>query len=82
VLDPTFDQFALWSGDLAVGESAVLVDWSQMAYKLPLGEGRFERCTPLDSLSVERAGRAVARFNFYLCSHWGGRPAPKRWDEP
>ena len=82
VLDPAFDQFSLWSGDLPVGADALLMDWSQMAYKLPVGEGRFERCTPLDTLVVERAGRPVAGFSFYLCSHWGGRPAPKRLDEP
>jgi len=82
VLDPAFDQFSLWSGDLAVGADALLVDWSQMAYKLPVGEGQFERCTPLDTLAVERAGRPVARFSFYLCSRWGGHPAPRRLDEP
>jgi len=82
VLDPAFDQFSLWSGDLPVGADALLMDWSQMAYKLPVGEGRFQRCTPLDTLAIERAGRPVARFSFYRCSHWGGHPAPKRWDEP
>ena len=80
VLDPAFDQFSLWSGDLPPGASAVLVDWSQMAYQLPVGAGRFERCTPLDSVPVQRAGRAVARFSLHLCSGWGGRPAPKRLD--
>jgi hypothetical protein len=82
VMDPAFDQFSLWSGDLPVGADALLVDWSQMAYKLPVGDGQFRRCTPLDTLAVERAGRAVAGFSFYLCSQWGGRPAPKRLDEP
>jgi hypothetical protein len=67
---------------LAVGTDVLLMDWSQMAYRLPVGEGRFERCTPLDTLAVERAGRPVARFSFYLCSHWGGHPVPRRWDEP
>ena len=82
VLDPAFDQFSLWSGDLPPGASAVLMDWSQMAYKLPVGAGRFERCTPLETLPVQRAGRAVASFSLYLCQGWGGQPAPKRLDEP
>lgn len=82
VLDPAFDQFSLWSGELAPGSDALLLDWSQMAYKLPVGAGRFERCAPLDTLAVERAGRAVASFSFYLCSHWGGQPAPARQDAP
>jgi hypothetical protein len=82
VIAPGFDQFSLWSGELPLGTDAVLMDWSQMAYKLPLGEGRFERCEPLDTVLVERAGRTVARFAFYHCIHWGGKPAPQRLDEP
>jgi len=30
---------------------------------------------------VQRAGRPVARFSFYLCRGWGGMPAPRRSDE-
>lgn len=82
VLDPAFDQFSLWSGDLPPGASAMLMDWSQMAYQLPVGVGQFESCTLLDSVPVQRAGRAVASFRLHLCSGWGGRPAPKRLDEP
>jgi 4-amino-4-deoxy-L-arabinose transferase-like glycosyltransferase len=82
VLDPAFDQFSLWSGDLPLDSDAVLMDWSQMAYKLPVGEGRFERCEPLDTLAVERAGRTVSRFAFFHCTHWGGKPVPQRLDEP
>jgi hypothetical protein len=82
VLDPAFDQFSLWSGDLPVGADAVLMDWSQMAYKLPVGEGLFQSCTPAASVPVRRTGRVVASFSFYVCRGWGGRPHTRRWDEP
>lgn len=82
VLDPAFDMFSLWSGDLAAGESALLMDWTQMSYRLPVGEGAFERCTAVDTVEVQRVGRMVARFTFHHCSNWGGKPAPKRQNEP
>jgi 4-amino-4-deoxy-L-arabinose transferase-like glycosyltransferase len=82
VIAPGQDQFSFWSGELQQGASALLMDWSQMAYKLPLGPGQFERCEPADSFAVERAGRPIARFSFYLCHGWGGQPAPRRLDEP
>lgn len=82
VIAPGFDQFSLWSGELPQGADAVLLDWSQMAYRLPVGDGMFQRCEPLDSLAVAHAGRPVARFSFYHCSGWGGRPAPRRLGEP
>jgi 4-amino-4-deoxy-L-arabinose transferase-like glycosyltransferase len=82
VLDPAFDQFSLWSGELPRGADALLLDWSQMAYELPLGPGQFARCERLDSFAVQRAGRAVARFSLYHCSGWGGQPAPRRLGEP
>ena len=82
VLDPAFDQFSLWSGDLPVGADAVLMDWSQMAYKLPVGEGLFQSCTPAASVPVQRAGRVVSSFSLYTCRGWGERPHARRWDEP
>lgn len=82
VIAPGFDQFSLWSGELPVGSSALLMDWSQMAYRLPLGDGQFQRCEPADSFAVERAGRPIARFSFYLCHGWGGQPAPRRLEAP
>lgn len=82
VLAPGFDQFSLWSGELPPGASALLLDWSQMAYQLPLGPGQFARCAPVDAFAVERAGRPVARFAFHLCQGWGGQAAPRRWGEP
>lgn len=81
VLAPGFDQFSLWSGELATGADAVLLDWSQMAYQLPVGEGQFQRCTPLERWAVERTGRPVARFSLHLCQGWGGRAAPRRQGE-
>jgi 4-amino-4-deoxy-L-arabinose transferase-like glycosyltransferase len=82
VIAPGQDQFSFWSGELPHGASALLMDWSQMAYKLPLGPGQFERCEPVDSFAAERAGRPIARFSFYRCHGWGGQPAPRRLDEP
>jgi len=81
VLAPGFDQFSLWTGALPTGSSAILMDWSQMAYQLPVGEGLFERCEPAEGLAVQHAGRPVARFRFFLCHGWGGRAAPRRLDE-
>jgi 4-amino-4-deoxy-L-arabinose transferase-like glycosyltransferase len=78
VLDPAFDQFSLWSGDLPPGADALLLDWSQMAYELPLGPGQFARCVPLETVAVARAGRVVAHFRLHHCSGWGGQPAPRR----
>ena len=80
VLAPDFDQFSLWTGPLPAGASAVLLDWSQMAHQLPVGEGLFERCEPAGTLPVQHAGRTVAHFRFHLCHGWGGRPAPRRSD--
>ncbi len=74
------DPFSLWNGPLPPGASAVLLDWSQLAYQLPVGEGMFERCEPAQSLTVQHAGRAVSRFRLHLCHGWGGLPAPRRQD--
>ncbi len=78
VIAPGFDQFSIWSGPLASGANALLLDWSQMAYQQPVGRGQFERCEKLDTLKVERAGRPIAHFSFYLCTNWGGQPQPRR----
>ena len=82
VIAPGFDQFSLWSGELPVGADAVLLDWSQMAYQLPVGAGQFQRCDALDTVPVVHAGRPVAHFRLYHCTGWGGRPAPRRLGEP
>jgi len=80
VLAPDFDQFSLWTGPLPLGASAVLLDWSQMAHALPVGEGLFERCELADTLPVQHAGRTISHFRLYLCHVWAGRPAPRRQD--
>jgi hypothetical protein len=82
VLDPAFDQFSLWSGDLPVGADALVMDWSQMAYELPVGAGMFAHCAPVDGFAVEKLGRPVSGFVFYHCRDWGGKPQPKRLGEP
>ena len=80
VLDVAFDQSALWSGELPLGADVLLLDWSQMAYRLPVGAGQFQRCTPLDTFPVQRWGRPVAHFALHLCQGWGGQPQPQRQD--
>lgn len=82
VLDAAFDQSLLWSGELPLGADVLLMDWSQMAYQLPVGAGQFQSCTALDAFPVQHWGRPVAHFAFYLCQGWGGKPQPKRWGEP
>lgn len=81
VLDAAFDQSLLWSGELPLGADVLLMDWSQMAYQLPVGAGQFQSCTPLDAFPVQHWGRPVAHFAFYLCRGWGGKPQPKRQDQ-
>jgi hypothetical protein len=82
VLDPAFDQFSLWTGDLPIGDDAVLLDWSQMAYKLPVGAGLFQSCEPAATVPVSRTDRVISRFDLYVCRDWGGKPRARRWDEP
>ena len=77
VLEDRFDQFDLWAGKLAVGGSALLVDWSQLPYETPLGAHGFAQCSLLDSQEVRRLGYAVSRFDFYACSGWSGAPQPR-----
>lgn len=76
VLEDRFDQFDLWAGKLAVGGSALLVDWSQLPYETPLGAHGFARCSKLDHLEVQRFGYAVSSFDFFACSGWSGDPQP------
>jgi hypothetical protein len=77
VLEDRFDQFDLWDGKLAVGGSALLVDWSQLPYETPLGADGFAQCKWLNKLDVQRFGYAVSSFNFYACSGWSGHPQPR-----
>ncbi|MFN7444851.1 MAG: glycosyltransferase family 39 protein [Curvibacter sp.] len=80
VLAPDANQIALWNGLLRRHYSAIVLDWSQQAYELPVGEGLFERCELGDSWDVQHAGRVVSRFRLYRCYGWGGQPAPRRLD--
>jgi hypothetical protein len=82
VLEDRFDQFDLWAGKLAVGGSALLVDWSQLPYETPIGAHGFAQCTWLDKLEVSRWGYAVSRFDFYACSGWSGQPQPRLRSAP
>lgn len=77
VLEDRFDQFDLWAGDLQVGSDTLLVDWSQMAYELPLGAHGFQSCQLLDTLPVMHGGYHLSTFRFYACRGWAGDPQPR-----
>lgn len=77
VLEDRFDQFDLWAGDLPVGGDTLLVDWSAMAYTVPLGEHGFRDCALLDTQDASHWGAPLARFRFYACHGWSGSPQPR-----
>lgn len=77
VLEDRFDQFDLWAGDLPAGASTLLVDWSHMAYEVPLGTHGFASCTLLETHVAQRLGAAIATFRFYACRGWSGAPQPR-----
>lgn len=77
VLEDRFDQFDLWAGDLPQGGNALLVDWSHMAYDVPMAPHGFTRCRLLQSLPVQHWGQPLASFRFYACYGWEGAPAPQ-----
>ena len=71
VLDQRQDQFDLWFGQLPVGASVVLINWSGMAFSPPVGGILgFERCEPLDSLEIIRFGQVLSKFDYSLCRNW------------
>lgn len=71
VLDQRQDQFDLWFGQLPAGANVLLVNWSGMSFKPPIGENlAFESCTPIDTLEIKRLGRVLSIFHFSLCSNW------------
>jgi 4-amino-4-deoxy-L-arabinose transferase-like glycosyltransferase len=72
VIERHLDQYGLWFGVLQPGESALLVDWSQLSFAPPVGPGLFERCDLLEQQSVTRLGRQITHFNFLLCHNWQG----------
>lgn len=77
VLEDRFDQFDLWAGDLPQGGDTLLVDWSQMAYELPLGPHGFQTCELLDTQTVAHWGYKLSSFHFYACRGWSGDPMPR-----
>ncbi len=76
VLEDRFDQFDLWAGDLPQGGDTLLVDWSQLAYEVPLAPQGFADCTLLEAQEVRRFGVAIATFTFHACHRWSGNPRP------
>ena len=77
VLEDRVDQFTLWAGHLPAGGNALLVDWSLMAFELPLGATGFANCTLLDTYPVVRWGAPISSFRFYACNGWGGGATPQ-----
>jgi 4-amino-4-deoxy-L-arabinose transferase-like glycosyltransferase len=71
VLDQRQDQFDLWFGQLPVGASVVLINWSGMSFNPPVGDHLgFEQCEPLDSLEIMRFGQVLSKFDYSLCRNW------------
>ena len=78
VLEDRETQFRFWAGDLPVGGDTLLVDWSYLAYELPLGAHGFASCTLLETLPVRHWGMPLASFRFYDCRGWAGAPLSPR----
>jgi 4-amino-4-deoxy-L-arabinose transferase-like glycosyltransferase len=71
VLDKRQDQFDLWFGQLPAGASVLLINWSGMTFKPPVGGNlAFELCEPLDSLEIIRFGQVLSKFDYSLCRNW------------
>ncbi len=81
VLEDRFDQFDFWAGDLPQGGNTLLVDWSQMAYEVPLATPAtphgFVSCTLLETLPAVHWGTTLSTFYFYDCRQWVGEPQPR-----
>jgi 4-amino-4-deoxy-L-arabinose transferase-like glycosyltransferase len=78
VLDDRYDQFDLWFGSLPEGSNVILLNWSQMSFKPPVGEGQFRTCRPLDRLSIGHMGEALSQFELSYCQGWGRKANPQR----
>lgn len=71
VLDQRQDQFDLWFGELPAGANVLLLNWSGMAFRPPVGSNlAFEVCEPLDSLEIIRFGQVLSKFDYSLCRNW------------
>ncbi len=78
VLDDRYDQFDLWFGSLPEGSNVILLNWSQMSFKPPVGEGQFRSCRLLDRLSIGHMGEPLSQFELSYCQGWGGKAKPQR----
>jgi hypothetical protein len=78
VLDERYDQFDLWFGSLPEGSNVILINWSQMSFKAPVGEGQFRNCRALDRLTIARMGEPLSQFELSYCQGWGGKAKPER----
>ncbi len=76
-LEDRFDQFTLWAGPLPAGADTLLVDWSAMAYAVPLGANGFQDCALLATHVATHWGMPVSSFRFYACHGWSGKPQPR-----
>jgi hypothetical protein len=76
VLESRFDQFDLWAGDLPAGGDTLLLDWSAMAYTVPIGAKGFHDCQLLGTQAATHWGAPLASFRFYACHGWSGSPQP------
>ena len=81
-LEDRFDQFTIWAGEFPQGGNALLVDWSYMAYALPLAPHGFSQCQWLETMPVQRFGQPLGYFRFYACFGWVGAPQPLRLEVP
>jgi len=71
VLDQRQDQFDLWFGQLPTGANVLLINWSGMAFRPPVGGNlAFEVCEPLDQLEIIRFGQVLSKFDYSLCRNW------------
>lgn len=71
VLDQRQDQFDLWFGQLPAGSNILLINWSGMSFRPPIGGNlAFEVCEPLDQLEIIRFGQVLSKFDYSLCRNW------------
>ncbi|QWE23981.1 glycosyltransferase family 39 protein [Polynucleobacter sp. AP-Elch-400A-B2] len=71
VLDQRQDQFDLWFGQLPAGANVLLINWSGMTFRPPVGGNlAFEVCEPLDQLEIIRFGQVLSKFDYSLCRDW------------
>ena len=78
------DQFQLWFGALQPGDSAVVVDWSQMPLALPTGQAGFRQCSLIESSATIVGQKQIAHFDYWYCEDWQsgrriGAPRQEQW---